>query len=150
MAPRVRSCQSRDRRYYAAVQTLAVRWRDAIRAHKPLHATHTAISEWINSLDVTITQRASLRDKHWSIRDFAVIAHSRWQLYLDGVPRTFDEIAAIADAESAKVVHLGRGPADDARLAVMRRICGRHEWDDSHDPFYADEPPGLLSSEVKP
>lgn len=133
-ARRVRSSKSRDARYYSACQSLCCKWRDAMRAHKPLHETHATISEWIASLDVTIEQRRTLMDKHWALRDFAVIAHARWQLYLDGTPRTFDEIADAAEDEHEHI-----GPKHDARLAVMQRICGRHEWDDSHDPFYASD-----------
>lgn len=145
----MRSSKSRDLRYYAAKQSLTIRWRDAFRKHEPLHVTHAAISTWIKNLDVTITQRTTLHDGNWALRDYAVNALSRWQLYLDGVPRTFDEIATIADAESAKLAHLGKGPADDARLAIMHRICGRHEWEESHDPFYEDEAPGNLRTDTK-
>ena len=146
---RIRSSQSRDARYYSAAQSIAVQWRDAFRKHEPLHVTHERISTWIRSLDVTVTQRASLSDKHWAMREYAVTALSRWQLYLDGVPRTFDEIAAIAAAAETAVQHLGKGPTHAAHLAVMRRICGRHEWENSHDPFYADEQPGNLNQSTK-
>ncbi len=147
MSARVRSSKSRDARYYSAAQSLTIRWRDAFRKHEPLHVTHTAISEWIRDLDITISQRTSLHDKNWALRDYAVNALSRWQLYLDGVPRTFDEIASVADVAAADVAHLGHGPADDARIAVMRRICGRHEWEASHDPFYENDAPGLLHTQ---
>lgn len=145
---RVRSSKSRDARYYGAAQHLTIQWRNAFRAHTPLHVTHAAISTWINGLDITITQRTSLHDKNWALRDYAVNALSRWQLYLDGVPYTFDEIADIASAAAAAVSHLGKGPADDVRIAVMHKICGRHEWETSHDPFYEDLPPGSLNSEI--
>ena len=144
---RVRSSKSRDRRYYSAAQEITTKWRDGFRTHAPLHVAHEKISTWIASLDVTITQKASLHDKHWALRDYAVHALSRWQLYLDGVPHTFDEIAAIADAAEATVE--GLKPKHEAHIAVMRRICGRHEWEASHDPFYEDEAPGLLDERMK-
>lgn len=142
---RVRSSKTRDRRYYTAAQTLTIKWRDVFRSHTPLHNAFSEISTWIKSLDVTIAQRTTLHDRSWALRDYAVNALSRWQLYLDGVPRTFDEIAAIADAETAAIEHIG--PKHTARCAVMQRICGRHEWEASHDPFYEDVEPELLSTD---
>lgn len=143
---RVRSSKSRDRRFYQAKSELVTRWRAVYREHRPLHDAFTAIQDWIRSLDVTTTQRATLRDQSWALRDLAVAEHARWQLYLDGDPRTFDEIAAVAHEAERAASTDGPGPAHEAYLGVMRRICGRHEWGDSHDPFYADEPPGLLNS----
>ena len=144
-ARRVRSSKSRDRRYYSAAQELTTKWRNAFRKHAPLQETHATISAWIRSLDITITQRTSLYDKSWALRDYAVNALSRWQLYLDGVPRTFDEIADIAKLAEDCVE--GLGPKHDAHIAIMRRICGRHEWETSHDPFYDSADPGCLHTE---
>ena len=147
---RVRSTKSRDARFYNAKQTLVVRWREAIRAHTPLHDTFRAISDWIRDLDITITQRTTLHDGNWTMRDYAVMTHARWQLYLDGIPRTFDEIADMAHVAEQACASEGTGPMRglEAYLAVMHRTCGRHEWDTSHDPFYADKAPRLLSGKA--
>ncbi len=141
---RVRSSKTRDARFYTACQTLTIKWRDVFRKHAPLSATHAEIHAWIRSLDVTIDQRRTLHDRSWALRDYAVIALSRWQLYLDGTPRTFDEIAAIATAAESTVE--GTGPKHDAHDAVMHRICGRHEWETSHDPFYDTSEPSNLNT----
>ncbi len=143
---RVRASKSRDARYYSACSELISRWRNVIRDHTPLQRAHADISAWIDTLDVTSTQRVSLYDRSWAMRDFAVMSGARWQLYLDGQPRTFDEISAIATIAEKASAHLGKGAADTAHNEVMHRICGRHEWHTSHDPFYADEVPGNLHS----
>lgn len=76
--------------------------------------------------------REALWYQHYALWNYHAQAHARWQLYLDGRPVTCDEISIIADKEESE----GKEWAE-----TWARVTGRHEWDDTHRPFYDDAAP---------
>lgn len=69
--------------------------------------------------------RGALREEVWR-------RHVRWQLYLDGVRVTSDEISAIADREESE----GKERAD-----TWKRVTGRHEWISNPDRAFTEFSP---------
>lgn len=128
---RIRSTKRRNRNYRDAHSRILSLWRIGTRAHRPVTEIFGACLAVIDASDVTITDRAKLHTVLWALREYSVLCHARWQLWLDGAPCTSEEISAEREA------------GDEG---AWYRVKGRHEYDDSHDPFYEAAEPEYLSS----
>jgi len=129
---RTRSTGRRDRAFRDTHARIVCAWRDSNAKHTPAQDTFAKCSAIVNEADVTNYDRGRLAAANWALREYSVLTHARWQLYLDDVPVTSDEISAKRAAGD-----------EDAWL----RVKGRHEYDESHDPYYSpDEPQWLHSS----
>lgn len=131
MAKRIRSTKARDNNFRDLHSSLVVAWRDSNRNHTPSQETFRRCSQRIENADVTVVDRGRLNDANWALREYSVMAHASWQLYLDGSPVTSDEVSA------------KRAAGDED---VWLRIKGRHEYAGSHDPYYSNDPPVFLHS----
>lgn len=125
----IRATKRRAQNYRDAHTRILILWRDGAKIHRPHEEIFKACQVIIDNADVTNDDRRRLKQTQWAMREYSVLTHARWQLYLDGNPVTSAQISAKREA----------GDED-----VWLRIKGRHEWDDSHDPYYDREDPHWL------
>lgn len=127
----VRATMKRAENFCLAHTRIVLLWREGNRAHRPEHDIFAECQAIVNSCDVTNHDRTRLSAALYALREYSVMTHARWQLYLDGKPVTSDEISAKREAGDEQVWY---------------RVQGRHEYDNSHDPYYENKEPEYLSS----
>jgi hypothetical protein len=127
----VRATIKRAVNFRSAHTRIVLLWREGNRSHRPEHEIFTECQAIVDSCDVTNYDRTRLSAALYALREYSVMTHARWQLYIDDAPVTSDEISRKRES----------GDAD-----VWLRVKGRHEYDESHDPYYENKTPEWLHS----
>jgi hypothetical protein len=121
---RVRWSQERWRRErYVEGQLISI-FRKAMTEHTPCCEAFAACIDLIGESDLTVTQKRDLTARAWALRDWLWATEATWQLYVDGIPLTSNEIS-------------DRRAAGDENIWL--RVKGRHEWRGTHEPFASGE-----------
>jgi hypothetical protein len=112
---RKRITKTREERLRALKTSAIWTFANAAKAGTGMHEAFEVVMQECKAADLTPTQKEELTNYTWGIRDHYHQTEPHWQLFVDGVPRTSEEISAMREAGDETVWHRVKG------LTVWRR-----------------------------